>query len=80
MQHISDDVFKQETDHRLKILERNLDRIDDDVQNLVLMTTELMNSIKDLQNHAIQVAGMQDRLTRYISSWPFVRVRDRDTE
>jgi hypothetical protein len=76
MQATSNEVFKQETDLRLKVLESKFENLDNDIQNLVLMINELVEQNKDLQTYSIQLASMQDRLSRYISHWPFVRNRE----
>lgn len=64
----------QELELRIEALEEYIYRLDQDLQNMALMNHELMRMVKDTQTYTIKLASVQDRLNKYISHWPFVRV------
>jgi uncharacterized coiled-coil protein SlyX len=59
---------------RIDQLERGLGHIDNDLQSLTVMLTEMHAQIRDVQQFSLKIGQAQNKLHEYISHWPFVRV------
>jgi hypothetical protein len=61
-------------EERIDQLERGLGHIDNDLQSLTVMLTEMHAQIRDVQQFSLKIGQAQNKLHEYISHWPFVRV------
>jgi uncharacterized coiled-coil protein SlyX len=61
-------------EERVDQLERGLGHIDNDLQSLTVMLTEMHAQIRDVQQFSLKIGQAQNKLHEYISHWPFVRV------
>ena len=77
MKTISEEPHNQEEwemEQRLTDMEHTLVRLDQDLHNLAIMMNDIMRMTKETQSYTIKLASVQDRLNKYISHWPFIRV------
>jgi hypothetical protein len=65
-------------EQRLADLENQLYRLDNDVQNLTMLLTEVNLKLRSIQEFALKIGQAQNNIHEYITHWPFIRVVKRD--
>lgn len=65
-------------EQRLSDMENQLYRLDNDVQNLTMLLTEVNLKLRSIQEFALKIGQAQNHIHEYMTHWPFVRVSRRD--
>ncbi len=67
-----------DVERRLSDMETQLYRLDNDVQNLTMLLTEVNLKLRSIQEFALKIGQAQNHIHEYMTHWPFVRVVKRD--
>ena len=74
------DLAAEMQEQRLRIIEEEMDKMNNDIQVLLKMVDSLSYNLRETQQFAIKIGVSQSRVQDRVMRWPFVKIVGEDSK